>query len=183
MKSKLFWSVLGVLVGSLAFAKEESYLPSAKNFRLWNERSDCSVYAAVRSRISRRYRELLKAQTAVRDIAKRRREALVLCGAPAEESRRALQDELLADKCPSEYRAWLDSGENVLINKMEVAAAFRYLQSLAGVIAFNCGSIPEVPDSLPQEPLQSAPSQDSIPPSGSAPSGNSESSNPAEKPD
>jgi len=167
MKVRVWGIGFCLLLGGEAFAKEQSYLPSAKHVRVFKERSDCSVYSAVRSKVARRYRELASASTTVHQIAKQRREALVLCGAPTEESRRALQEEALADKCPAEYLEWLRSGETALINKMELSEAYRNLQSLAGVIAYHCGAMPELPDSLPPEPAQAS----------------EEPSIPAEKPD
>lgn len=167
MKVSVWGLGIFLLLSTEAFAKGQSYLPSAKHLRIFKERSDCSVYSAVRSRVTKRYRELSSASSAVHQIAKQRREALVQCGAPTEESRRALQEEALADKCPAEYREWLRSGEAALLNKMELSEAYRNLQSLAGVIAYHCGAMPELPDSLPPEPahpeVPDSPEESSIP--------------------
>lgn len=100
----------------------------------------------------RRYRELLSAQVKIKQIAKQRREALVLCGAPSEASRRALQDDELASRCPGDYQEWLKTGESYLINQAEMNETYRNLQSLAGLISYQCGRVPEVPESLPAEP-------------------------------
>ena len=175
MKVRIWGLGFCLLLGAQAFAKEQSYLPSAKHFRVFKDRSDCSVYSAVRSKVARRYRELSSASAAVHQIAKQRREALVLCGAPTKESRRALQEDVLADKCPLEYQEWLRSGEKALVNKLELSEAYRNLQSLAGVIAYHCGSMPELPDSLPPEPSE--------PSHSDASQASGELSVPAEKPD
>ena len=148
---RMIWGTL-LLWGSLGNVwAEESYLPNQKQIQTLRDRSDCSIYAAVRGRSMRRYRELLSAQSKIKQIAKQRREALVLCGAPSEASRRALQDDELASRCPQDYQEWLKAGESYLINQAEINETYRNLQSLAGLISYQCGRVPEVPDSLPPE--------------------------------
>lgn len=140
---------------------EENYLPNMKHLRMFNERKDCSIYSAIRGKKMRRYRELLAAQSKIKQIAKQRREALVLCGAPSDASRRALQDEELASRCPQDFQEWLKAGESYLINQAELGETYNHLQSLVGLISYHCGRVPEVPESLPPEPAE--PSSDSTP--------------------
>jgi hypothetical protein len=148
-----FWRIGFILLwGVIAIAREESYLPTQKQIQTFRDRSDCSIYSAIRGRTMRRYRELLSAQVKIKQIAKQRREALVLCGAPSEASRRALQDDELASRCPGDYQEWLKTGESYLINQAEMNETYRNLQSLAGLISYQCGRVPEVPESLPAEP-------------------------------
>ena len=145
----LLWGSFGSLGTGRA---EESYLPTQKQIQTLRERSDCSIYVAIRGRTMRRYRELLSAQVKIKQIAKQRREALVLCGAPSEASRRALQDDELASRCPGDYQEWLKTCESYLINQAEMNETYRNLQSLAGLISYQCGRVSEVPESLPAEP-------------------------------
>lgn len=162
-------SRLGVLLvfGSfMAFGiarGEESYIPNLKQMHLFRERGDCSIYASIRGKTMKRYRELLVAQAKIKQIAKQRREALVLCGAPSEGSRRALQDQELASRCPIDFQKWVRTGESYFINQAELSESYRNLQSLAGLISYQCGQVPEVPESLPPEP-EEVPSSDAAVP-------------------
>lgn len=169
------WGVLlflGSLVSLVHVSAEENYLPTPRQIQILRDQSDCSIYAAIRGRTMRRHRELLAAQAKIKQIAKQRREALGLCGAPSEASRRALQDEELALRCPTDYQEWLKAGESYLINQVELRDSYKQLQSLAGLISYQCGKVPEVPDSLPPEPASAQEPE----------VGSSESSTPAENP-
>lgn len=152
MKSKLGGVLLfaSMLCMSL-WAEDEEFLPSSKQLEYLKSASDCSVYLAVRKHTRTRYRELLIAKEKIKEIAKQRREALGLCGAPTEDSRRALQDERLATQCPREFAQWIKISEKFLSNGFEIKEAYRNLQSLAGIINYYCGEIPDVLEKLPEE--------------------------------
>ena len=144
--------MMGSLGVSISFADDQSYLPNLRQLKVFKEHSDCSIYAVVRARNVKRYRELVTAREKIKEIAKQRRESLVACGAPTEDSRRALQDEELASRCPKDYQDWLKTGENYLANQVEIQEAVKNIQSLQGIIAYYCGKMADVPDSLPLEP-------------------------------
>ena len=137
----------------------ESFIPSTAHATLLRNRMDCSIYAAVKVRTQQKYQDLLIAYKGLKKFAKQRREALVLCGAPSEDSRRALQEEDLADRCPTEYQSWLGAGERYFTHRMELNEAHRNLQSLVTLIAYHCGKVPEVPEKLPPEPEAQPPSE------------------------
>lgn len=143
----LFASVLCMSL----WAEDDEFLPSSKQLEHLQAATDCSVYLAVRKHTRTRYGELLVAKEKIKEIAKQRREALGLCGAPTEESRRALQYESLARQCPREFSQWIKISENYLNNQFELREAYRNLQSLAGIINYYCGEIPDVLEKLPAE--------------------------------
>lgn len=143
--------ILGTILGMSARSQDEDFMPEVKQVDALKLVSDCSVYLAVRKHTRTRYRELLNAKEKIKEIAKQRREALGLCGAPAEDSRRALQDEKLARQCPSEFAQWIKISEKFLSNRFEIQEAYRNLQSIAGVINYYCGEIPDVLEKLPEE--------------------------------
>jgi len=151
--------LLSSLITTRLLAEEEEFLPNAKQLGVLKSVSDCSVYLAVRQHTRLRYRALLVAKQKIKDFAKRRREALGLCGAPTEESRRALQDEKLARQCPKEFAAWVKSSEHFLNNRFEIQETYRNLQSLEGIINYYCGDIPDVPEKLPEEKKSESPSE------------------------
>lgn len=147
----LAWLIAGgIAISTVASGEESDFLPEAKHMRVLTARGDCSIYSAVKSKTEIRYRELTAAGNAINEIAKQRRESLVKCGAPSEESRRALQEDELADQCPQEYRNWIKAGEIYLTNKVEIQETYRNLQSLAGLIGYYCGKVSQ-PSSIPAE--------------------------------
>jgi len=133
------------------WAQDEDFFAGSKQLEVLKSVSDCSVYLAVRKHTRARYRELLVAKQKIKEIAKQRREALGLCGAPTEDSRRALQDERIARQCPKEFSQWIKISENYLNNQFEIKESYRNLQSLAGIINYYCGEVPEVLEKLPLE--------------------------------
>jgi|688.fasta_scaffold145022_3 hypothetical protein len=140
----------GIVISTLGMGEEADFLPQARHVRVFTSRGDCSIYSAVKSKTEGRYRELTAARNSINEIAKQRRESLVKCGASSEESRRALQEDELADQCPQEYRDWIKAGEIYLTNKVEIQETYRNLQSLAGLISYYCGKVSE-PHSIPAE--------------------------------
>lgn len=158
--------IWGLLSTVFCYAETPSYLPQAKHRQILKDRFDCSVYGAVQARTRAKYRELSEARKKILEFAKQSREALVLCGASSKDSRRALQEEELADHCPVQYERWVNSGQNLEVTEIDLNEKYRELQSLAGVISYYCGKIAEVPLALPPEPTP----ESATPPTQSEPS-------------
>lgn len=144
--------VLCFLGCCLVHGEERNYVPQVKHLQILKDRFDCSVYGAVQARTRAKYRELSEARKKILEFAKQSREALVLCGASSKDSRRALQEEELADQCPAQYERWVNSGQNLVVTEIDLNEKYRELQSLAGVISYYCGKMVDVPSTLPPEP-------------------------------
>ncbi|NDC26037.1 MAG: hypothetical protein EB120_14105 [Proteobacteria bacterium] len=157
LKTQSLWlGVIGLVAwglapSSIALGDGVGFLPTLRHVRVLRSRGDCSIYGAVKAKTEARYRELSLAESEIKEIAKQRREALVKCGASSEDSRRALQEEELADQCPTEYGEWIRSGESYLANQVELKDTYRNLKSLSGLIAYYCGKLPPEPSSVPAE--------------------------------
>lgn len=123
---------------------EESWIPSSGQFEALEKGQDCSVYRAVARKAKLSRQDLERRIQEEKDILRARYDAVQTCARSKlkGQSPSQLDDSVVAELCPSDYRAWIAPVYRLKMLQQDVDQTNRDLESIGGLVADYCKRLP-----------------------------------------